>query len=202
MEWQAAASACPEVAFLRGLAEAAGRSGDGPAAVVFATRAAAASGDPAVVWVAVAAALVDGNRFPDALTAARSALELAGPEVLAQALDVATAASRAMGRNQQADALLAQRAQIASREKADENEIRAALAAHRDRPTASTVARLWVASRSAPRDVEVRATLLDELDGDDPRRTTIVDELLLLAGDPDSGSRTHRRERAALDALT
>jgi hypothetical protein len=168
-EWQLAVTASPEVAFLHGLAESAARSGDGPAA------------------------LVDGNRFPDALTAARSALELAGPEVLAQSIDVAIAASRAMGRTEQADALLVQRAQIAPRMRTDDSEVRAALIAHRDRPTASTVARLWVVSRAAPRDVEVRATLLDELDRDDPRRGTIVDELLLLAGDADA---TRAREAA------
>lgn len=197
-EWQAAVTASPEVAFLRGLAESAARSGDGPAALVFATRAAAASGDPAPVFVAVAEALVDGNRIPDALTAARSALELAGPEVLARALDVAIAASRAMRRTQQADALLVQRAQIAplSLASADETELRAALIAHREQPTASTVARMWVASRSQPRDGEVRAVLLDELDHDDPRRSTIIDELLLLAGDPDAA-----RARTAANAI-
>lgn len=192
-EWQLAATASPEVAFLQGLAQAAARSGDGPAALVFATRAAAASGDPAVIWVGVAAALVDGNRIPDALTAARSALELAGPEVLAPALDVAIAASRAMGRAQQADALLVQRAQIAPKMKSEDSEVRAALIAHRDQPTANTVARLWVVSRTAPRDVEVRAALLDDLDRDDPRRGTIVDELLFLAGDANA---TRAREAA------
>jgi hypothetical protein len=195
-EWQAAATASPEVAFFRGLSESAARSGDGPAALVFATRAAAAAGDPAVIWVGVAAALVDGNRFPDALTAARTALELAGPEMLAPALDVAVTASRAMGRTQQADALLVQRAQIAPKLRTDDNEVRAALIAHGEQPTASTVARLWVISRSAPRDVEVRAALIDALDRDDPRRGTVVDELLTLAGGVDDA-----RAREAARAL-
>jgi hypothetical protein len=81
--------------------------------------------------------------------------------------------------------LLVQRAQLAPRKKTDDTELRAALASHRERPTASTVAQLWVASRALPRDIESRAVLLDELDVDDSRRQVIIDELLLLAGDPD-----------------
>jgi hypothetical protein len=183
--WQAAAEASPEPAFLRGLAESAARTGDGPAALVFATAAAAASGDPAVVWAAVASDLFEANQLPDSLTASRSALDLAGPDILPFALDTAIATSRALGRTQQADALLVQRAQLAPRKKTDDTELRAALASHRERPTASTVAALWVASRALPRDIESRAVLLDELDLDDSRRQVITDELLLLAGDPD-----------------
>lgn len=194
--WNAAVESSPEVAFFRGLAESAARAGDGPAALVFATHAAAAHGDPVVVWISLAGALLEANQIPDALTAARSALDLAGPETLAPALDIAITASRAMGRTQQADALLVQRAQIAPRDATPDAEIRAALIAHRERPTASTVARLWVASRSTPRDVEVRAMLLDEIDRDDARRAAIVDELLRLTGDRDDA-----RARAAVRAL-
>jgi hypothetical protein len=183
--WQAAVDASPEPAFLRGLAEASAHTGDGPAAIVFATTAAASSGDPAVVWTAVAADLLEANQLPDALTASRSALDLAGPDVLPLALDITIAASRAIGRTQQADALLLQRAQLAPRKKTDDTPLLAALAAHRERPTASTTADLWVASRSLPRDIESRAILLTALDADDPRRQVITDELLLLAGDPD-----------------
>ncbi|HUS32911.1 MAG TPA: hypothetical protein VMZ53_30625, partial [Kofleriaceae bacterium] len=181
----AAVDASPEPAFMRGLAEAAAYTGDGPAALVFATTAAASSGDPAIVWAAVAADLVAANQLPDSLTASRNALDLAGPDVLPAALDTAIASSRALGRTQQADALLLQRAQLAPRKRSDDTEVLAALAAHRERPTASTAANLWVASRALPRDVESRAVLLDALDADDPRRETIRDELLLLAGDPD-----------------
>jgi hypothetical protein len=185
MHWQSAVDASAEPAFERGLAESTAHTGDGPAALVFATTAAASSGDPAVVWAAVAADLLAANQLPESLTASRSALDLAGPDVLPLALDTAVAASRALGRAQQADALLVQRAQLAPRKTTDDTELRAALAAHREQPTASTVAALWVASRSQPRDIEARAVLLDELDPDDARRQVIVDELLILTGDPD-----------------
>ena len=181
---------------MRGLAEAAARSGDGPAALVFATQAAAAWGDPAVVWTSVADALVSAGQTVDGLTAARTALDLAGPEVLPRALDVAIAASRALGRTAQADALFVARAQLAPRTKSDDAEARAALIAHEAQPTASTVAQLWVASRAQPRDVELRAALLAALATNDPRRATIESELVALAGDPDS-----ERALAAVTAL-
>jgi hypothetical protein len=184
--WQAAVTASPEPTFVRGLAEAAARTGDGPAALVFATQAAAAWGDPAIVWASVARALVDAGQLVDGLTAARTAIDLAGPDVLPHALDVAAVASRALRRPQQADALLAQYARVASRARAEDVEARAALLAHRAQPTASTVARLWVASRAALRDVDVRAALVATLDADDPRRATVVAELLALVADPDS----------------
>lgn len=183
--WQAAVAGSPEPTFVRGLAEATARGGDGSAALVFATQAAAAWGDPAVVWTSVAAALVASGQHVEALTAARNAIDLAGPEVLPRALDVAIAASRALGRSAQADALRVQRAQLAPRGKADDADAQAALIAHRDQPTASTIAGLWVASRTHPRDVELRAALIDALDADDPRRATVTAELVTLAADPD-----------------
>jgi hypothetical protein len=194
--WQAAVDASPEALFVRGLAETVARGGDSSAALVFATQAAAASGDPAVVWAAVARALARAGQQADALTASRSALDLAGPEVLPAALDVAIAASRALGRNAQADALAVQRAQVAPRTKADDAEAQLALAAHREQPTASTIARLWVASRAYPGSVELRAALLDALDADDPRLATVTAELIALAGDPDA-----ERAFAAVTAL-
>ncbi|MGE5184929.1 MAG: hypothetical protein ACM31C_22830, partial [Acidobacteriota bacterium] len=111
--WQAAVDASAEPAFVRGLAEAVARGGDGPAALVFATTAAAAWGDPAVVWLAVARDLEGVGHHVDALTAARSALELGDVETLPGAYDVAAAASRALGRDDQAAALAAQRARLA-----------------------------------------------------------------------------------------
>jgi hypothetical protein len=195
-EWQAAVDASAEPSFVRGLAETCARGGDGSAALVFATQAAAAWGDPAVVWTAVGRALVDSGQHVDALTASRNAIDLAGPDVLAQALDVAIAASRAVGRIPQADALLAQRAKLGARVNVDDTEARAALIAHREQPTASTIARLWVESRSRPRDVELRAELLAALDPDDPRRTTVTAELVALAADPDPS-----RAFAAVTAL-
>jgi len=192
--WQAAVDGSPEPAFQRGLAEATARGGDAPAALVFATTAAAASGDPAVVWTVVAAALVGTGKYVEALTAARSALDLAGPEVLPRALDVAIAASRALSRRSQADALLVQRAQLAV--KTLDTEVSSALLAHREQPTASTIAGLWVVSRDHPRDVELRAALLESLDPDDPRRETVTAELVALAGDSDP-----ERALAAVAAL-
>ncbi|HEY5952705.1 MAG TPA: hypothetical protein VIV40_44705, partial [Kofleriaceae bacterium] len=196
LAWQAAVELSAEPAFVRGLAETAARTGDGPAALVFATQAAAASGDPAVDWVGVASALVDAGQYVDALTAARSAIDLAGPEVLPRALDLAIAASQAVGRQAQADALLAQRARLTPRGETGDAEPRAALLAHREQPSASTVARLWVASRAHPRDVELRVALVDGLDADDPRRETVIGELVTLAGDSDA-----TRALAAVNAL-
>ncbi|MBV9969626.1 MAG: hypothetical protein JO228_06560, partial [Xanthobacteraceae bacterium] len=61
---------------------------------------AAASGDPAAAWNVVAAALV-AVRPLQALDAARTAIELAGPETLVRALEIAIEASRALGRDDQ-----------------------------------------------------------------------------------------------------
>jgi hypothetical protein len=182
-EWQAAVDGSPEPAFVRGLAEAAARGGDGAASRVFATRAAAAWGDPAIVWTAVARALDERALDVDALQAARSALELAGPDTRAAALAVAVAASRGLGRVAQADALAAQLAQLPARDAAA--DVRTAVAAHAQRPSAATLARLWVVSRAHPRDVETRATLYRAIGRDDPRRSVIAGELAALAGDPD-----------------
>jgi hypothetical protein len=199
--WQAAVAASPEPAFTRGLAEAIARAGDPDAALIATTTAAAASGDPAVVWVAVARALEGVGSDVHALEAARIALDLAGPNAAADALDVAIAASRALGRTPQADALAARRARIApppSPEHGDDDptDAPAALAAYTRYATGSTVARMWVASRWNPRDVPIRAALLSAVALDDPRRRVIIAELVALAGDrdPDLG-------RAAIKAL-
>ncbi len=185
--WQEAVALSDEAAFVQGLADATGRAGDGSAALVFATQAGAASGDPAVVWNAVAAALLSSSQYVETLTAARSALDLAGPDELPRALDLAIAASRALGRTSQADALGVQRAQVSLAHGAtQDSDALAAIAAHELRPTAVSVARLWVAARAYPRDIEVRAALLASLDVDDARRPVVVRELLELAGDPSS----------------
>lgn len=184
-EWEQAAAQSDEVAFVRGAAEAIARDGEGPAALVFATNAAAASGDPAVVWNAVGAALIASKQYVDALTAARTALDLAGPDELPRTLDIAIEASRAVGRTAQADALGLQRAQVALalRTNPADAEAFAALESHRVRPSAVTTARLWVASRKDPRDVEIRRALLESLEPDDARRTAVARELLELTGD-------------------
>jgi tetratricopeptide (TPR) repeat protein len=193
--WQAAVDASEEPVLVRGLAEAAARGGDGPAAHVFAFSAAASFGDPAVVWNAVAAGLLEARQHVDALTAARRSLELAGPEELPRAIDLAIRASRLLGRTSQADALALQGAALATR-RVVAPEAGLALAEHAARPTADTVERLWTASRATPRDVQVRAILHGALAPSDPRRSTIVVELIELAGDSND-----ERAYAAVRAL-
>ena len=88
--WLAASEESEESAIVAGYAEAAAaRAGDGDAALVVATGAAASSGDPAVVWIDVARALLRGNRTIDASTALRSAVDLAGANTLPDALELA-----------------------------------------------------------------------------------------------------------------
>jgi hypothetical protein len=191
-EWQAAVDGSPEPAFIRGLADAAARGGDGPAAVVFATKAAAAWGDPATVWVSVARALESRQLHVDALQAARSALELAGPDTRGGALDVAIAASRELGRTAQADALAAQRGALA-----EPAEVAAALAAYQRRPTAASVAQLWVASRARPGQLALLAALYAATTPDDPRHDQVGAELGALVMSPD-----RERALAAVHALS
>lgn len=191
-EWQAAVDASPEPGFLRGLAGAQARQGDADAALITATSAAAASGDPAVVWVAVARSLTEAGRHVHALDAARSAIDLAGPDVLPAALDTAIAASRALGRDRQAAQLAARRARVAPTGGAlgDRDPTDAAAAfdgyrAERGAVGAAALARLWTAARWNPRHIELRAALLAVLPAGDPRRAVIAGELVDLAGDPD-----------------
>ncbi len=191
VEWQAAFDASDEPGLAIGLGESVARTGDGDAALIDATTGAAASGDPGAVWVAVSHALLAGHRAVDALTAARSALDLAGPDALPDALDAAVVSSRELGRAAQADELAAKRARlappvIAELAAADPTDAAAALADLRQLATASTIARAWVAARWNPHDVELRAVLLDAIDRDDPRRGALIGELVALAADPDS----------------
>lgn len=198
--WQSAVDASPEPSFVRGLAGAQARQGDPDAALVHTTVAAAAWGDPAVVWTGVARTLLHAGAYVHALSAARSAIDLSGPETLASALDVAISASRALGRDAQAAALAEQRARIAPPRSpssdADPTDAEGALQAHRQPASSSTVARLWVASRWNPRNIELRAALLEATTIDDPRRGVIAAELVELAGDRDPELR-----RAAVAAL-
>jgi len=198
--WQAAIDGSPEPAFLRGLAEAQARQGDPDAALITATTAAAASGDPAVVWTSVARALDGAGKYVHALDAARSAIDLSGPETLAAALAVAISASQALGREDQAAALAEQRARTAQGKRApgdtDPTDAAAALDAYRRRASSSTIARMWVASRWNPRDIELRAALLGATTADDARHAVITGELVDLAGDRDPELR-----RAAVAAL-
>ena len=188
--WQAAVDASSEPSFVAGLALAMARANDPDAALIHATAAAAASGDPAVVWVSLARALDGVGRHVHALEAARSAIDLAGPEMIGPALDVAISASRALGRDAQVLALIERRRQVATpvhvdRDVDDPTDATAAVAAYRRTPTVARVARMWVASRWNARDIAVRAAILEAIGPDDPRRASLVAELVGLAGDPD-----------------
>ena len=187
--WEAAVALSPEPTFVRGLARAAARAGDPDAALIHGTTAAAAAGDPATVWLELARALDGVRAHVHALEAARSAIDLAGPDTLGAALDIAIAASTALGRTEQATALQARRARLApvgtGRDAADPTDAVTPLAAARTSSTASAIARLWVASRWNPRDVAIRAALLDAIAVSDPRRRVLVSELVALAGDLD-----------------
>jgi tetratricopeptide (TPR) repeat protein len=191
--WQAAVDASAEPDFVRGLAEAQAHQGDGDAALITATAAAAASGDPAVVWTAVARGLVSAGRYVHALDAARSAIDLSTPDTLELALDTAIEASRALDRDAQVAALTEQRTKIAQSRSgtsaSDPTDARGALEAYRQQPTSSTIARMWVASRWNPRAVDLRSALLAATTTEDPRHAVIVSELVELAGDRDSAVR-------------
>lgn len=191
--WQAAIDASDEPSFWTGLAESQARQGDADAALISATAAAAWSGDPARVWTAVARALADTGKFVHALDAARSAIDLSGPDTLDAALDTAITASAALGRDDQVAALAAQRARFApaaapsneSDSDLDPTDARGALAAYRQHPTSGTIARMWVAARWNPRAVDLRAALLAATTRDDPRHAVVASELVELAGDRD-----------------
>jgi hypothetical protein len=183
--WLAASADSDEPAIVAGYAAAAAREGDGDAALVIATGAAAASGDPAATWIDVARALLRGHRPVDALTAMRTAMDLAGANTLAPTLDLAIEASQETGRSEQAERLAAERAKLSpppighAAERVELAEIR------RPSPNASVIAAAWVATRTAVDDIELRAALLAALEHDDPRRATLVYELITLAADPD-----------------
>ncbi len=186
-EWQAAVDASWEPSFARGLAETIARAGDAPAAVVVATGAAAADGDPARVWIALSRALESAGKPVEALAAARDAIDLAGLDQIAAALDAAIAASRDLGRDSQVAALAQRRAKLSPPPPLaganDPSDAAAAIAAAKRAPDAGALARLWVASRWQPRDVETRGLLAAAVSSDDARRATVVAELTELAGD-------------------
>ena len=178
--WQAAVQSSPEPPFVRGLAVAIARANDPDAALVIATQAAAASGDPSPVWIAIAEALHANGSHVHALEAARYAIDLATAETAARAFDIAIAASEALGRMQQATGLRARRAKIAP------------LPA----PPRAAEPDAWRASRWNPRDVTLRVELLASLPATDARRQTVIAELVKLAADRDV-----ERARAAIRAL-
>ena len=186
--WQAAVDANPRPVYVQGLAIAAALGNDPDAAMIHATTAAAALGDPAYVWWIVARRLERVGQHVHALEAAHNAMELASVNTYSLALDVALAASRALGRDGQvADLIdrrrLAPRPVDVDRGVDDPTDAVAALAAYRRTPGTVNVARMWIASRWNPPDAEIRAALLDAIAPDDPRRATIVSELVALAVD-------------------
>lgn len=204
--WQAAVDASPEPRFVLGLAAAQARGGDGDAALVTATMAAAASGDPAASWSVVAAALLS-IRPIKALDAARTAIELAGPDALPRALEIAIEASVALGRDEQVASLRARLAKVVpssdpargtgtggaeaiNKVNDDTDPAVALLALHasdRDAETrAAAISRAWTATRWNPRDVTLRIALRDALAPGEPQRVQLEAELAALAADPDA----------------
>lgn len=192
--WQAASTLDPSPEFIASLAEAMARGSDPDAAMVHGTVAAAASGDPARVWVSLAQVLVDSGREVHALEAARSAIDLAGPETIGSALEVAIAASRGLGRLDQARVLSARRQRWLGAPAAE--SVQGGEGPSVPPALAVALAQHWVTTRAHPRDADGRAALLALLERDDPRRATVIAELVALAGDP--SPEVARRALAAL----
>ncbi|MEZ4367040.1 MAG: hypothetical protein R2939_12255 [Kofleriaceae bacterium] len=180
--WQRAVGASATASAKLGLAAAAARGGDAPAAMVAAIEGAAGIGDPAPALTAVAAALVEAGAEEEALTLLHDAIDLAGPDEVAASVVLAVAASRALGRDAQADALAHEwRAWLpAPAVVGDPTDARAALAT-------GDAAALAVASYWHPADLDgvaARAALVRSLPPDDPRRRQAEAELAALAGAP------------------
>lgn len=199
LAWQAAVDLGPEVDHLRGLAEATARAKDPDAALVATVAAAAAWGDPAVVWTSVARSLEANGEHVHALEAARSAIGLASSRTLVDAIDVAIEASSALGRRAQVAELTTRRGRITPAiplRIGDPTDAAAALAAYEEAPSAITTAQLWLALRWNRRHIGVRAALLAATSPDDPRHRIVIGELVALASDADS-----EVGRAAVNAL-
>jgi hypothetical protein len=175
---------------VRGLAEAIARANDPDAAIVYGMQAAAASGDPAPVWIAIAEGLLGVGATTHALEASRYAMDLGTADTMARAVELAVAASEAAGRTYQATTLRAQRAKLAPPIAAAPNDPFDPAGA----VASKTVDRMWTVSRWNPRDVPVRVALLEALT--DARRATVIAELVELAADRDLA-----RARAAIRAL-
>ncbi len=143
------------------------------------------------MWIELARALEGVREHVHALEAARSAIDLAGLDTLPAALDIAAAASHALGRTEQATVFERRRAQLGpslaspASMALDPTDAVSALAAMQASPSASAFARLWVASRWSPRNVPVRVALLGALAANDPLRPVLISELVALAADRD-----------------
>jgi hypothetical protein len=182
--WLGASEDSDDAAIVTDYACAVARTSDGDAALVAGASAAAASGDPAVTWLQIGHALMRGGRALDVITAMRSAIDLAGANALAEALELAIEASRRVGRDAQADRLAAQRAQLLPPPVDPVERVEVGRLARHD-PDASMLAAAWVATRADPGDIALRAALVVALERDDVRRQTIIDELVARAGDRD-----------------
>ena len=141
-----------------------------------------------MVWLSVARALDDVGHHVEALAAARSAIDLAGPETIAPALDVAIAASRALGRAAQVESLTAQRALVAQRTAhgdADE-AARGARGASRSYPTRRPRRGCGWCRARIPRDLELTRRARAARSRPTIRAAATLDaELVALAGDRD-----------------
>jgi tetratricopeptide (TPR) repeat protein len=187
--WQRAVDLTADPTLVLRLALVAAHMGDGDAALVHLTRAAAASGDPAPVFVQGARALLAGDSAHNAIEAAKEAIDLAGPDAIADALTVAADASTAAGRAAQAAGLLARRDALVTPLLPDPADPTDAVAAAR------TPEALAIAARWNPRDVESRRVLAALPDAD-PRAHRARRELIQIALDGDAGA-----TYAALQAL-
>jgi hypothetical protein len=157
--------------------------------MVAAVTAAAAWGDPAVVWASVARGLEQTGEHVHALDAARSAISLGSSATLIDALDTAIDASRSLDRSDQVVELSSRRARLAPelpQRAGDPTDATAALHAYADAANAGSIAQLWVAARWNRRHVGLRAALLAAMSADDPRRRVVIAELVALASDRDS----------------
>lgn len=191
--WQRAVDSSPEAPYLSALASVKARSGDDPAAQLDLTAAAAASGDAAPVLIAGARALIAGARPIAAIEVARDAIDLAGPDAIADALTVAADASTAAGRGEQAAELLRRRDALATPAPIDPDDPTDA----RRTATGSDPDQLAVAARWNPRDIPTRAALA-RLPAADPRAIRARAELAAIAADP---AVSVDDARAALTAL-
>ena len=106
--WTTTIDSSEEPRWQLGIALAMARQRDGDAALVHLTAAAASWGDASLPMIAVARALNDAGRFAQAIEAGKAALGVAGPLQRSAARRVIVAASRALGRLDQADDVEAQ----------------------------------------------------------------------------------------------
>ena len=106
--WTTTIDSSDEPRWQLGIALTMAHQRDGDAALVHLTGAAASWGDASLPMIAVARALNDAGRFAQAIEAGKAALGVAGPLQRSAARRIIVAASRSLGRNDQADDVQAQ----------------------------------------------------------------------------------------------